>query len=162
MGVVMKQGDWIKLIVAVAGSQSAGVLGALFTMPAITTWYAALTRPDFSPPNWVFGPVWTTLYLLMGVAAFLVWRSGLQEKAVRVGLGFFVAQLFLNSLWSIFFFGLQSPGLAFGEIILLWLMIVMTIRYFAKVSKTAAWLMAPYILWVSFAAYLNYAIWMLN
>jgi len=158
----MNKRDWLKLGIAVIGSELAGIIGAVFTTSAIPTWYATLVRPDFSPPNWIFGPVWTTLYALMGVAAFLVWKRGLDRKDVRVALGTFVGQLILNTLWSIIFFGLQNPGAAFIEIMALWIMIVATIVTFSKISKTAAWLLVPYILWVSFAAYLNYSIWMLN
>lgn len=158
----MSKGDWVKLTVAVVGSEAAGIIGSVFTASSIPTWYATIVRPEFSPPNWIFGPVWTTLYALMGIAAFLVWRKGLDRKEVKVALGIFLLQLVLNSLWSIIFFGLQNPGAAFIEIIFLWLAIVATIIAFAKISKPAAWLLAPYILWVSFAAYLNYAIWALN
>lgn len=158
----MTKDNVLKLIVAIGLSEFAGIIGAVFTTPSISTWYANIVRPEFSPPNWVFGPVWTTLYALMGIAAFLVWKKGLGRKDVKVALGIFVGQLVLNSLWSIIFFGLQSPGAAFIEIMVLWLAIVATIVTFAKISKPAAWLLVPYILWVSFAAFLNYSIWMLN
>lgn len=158
----MRKGDWLKLIVAVVGSELAGIIGSIFTVSSIPTWYASLARPEFSPPNWIFAPVWTTLFALMGIAAFLVWRKGLHRKDVKVALGFFLGQLVLNSLWSIIFFGFQNPGAALIEIIFLWLAILVTIINFAKISKPAAWLLLPYILWVSFAAYLNYAIWTLN
>lgn len=153
---------WVILVGFIALSQGAGLVGSFFTAPAINNWYATLARPEFAPPNWVFGPVWTTLYLLMGVAAFLVWQKGTRRTEVRVALGIFLLQLVLNTLWSILFFGLQSPGGAFIEIIFLWLAIAATIGAFARVSKPAAWLLAPYIAWVSFAAYLNYALWVLN
>lgn len=152
----------LKLLIAILLSQAAGIIGSVFTMSAIPTWYAALARPELSPPNWVFGPVWTTLYVLMGIAAFLVWRRGLERRDVKIALAIFIGQLALNTLWSIIFFGLKNPGAAFIEIIFLWLAILATIIAFAKISKPAAWLLAPYILWVSFAAYLNFAIWRLN
>ncbi len=158
----MSRSNWLKLVVAVIGSELAGIIGAIFTTPSIPTWYATIVRPEFSPPNWIFGPVWTTLYALMGIAAFLVWKTGLNRKNAKIALGVFVGQLVLNSLWSVIFFGLQNPGAAFAEIIFLWLAIVATIVMFARISKPAAWLLVPYILWVSFAAYLNYSIWMLN
>ena len=152
----------IKLLFAVIISELAGVVGALFTTPSIQTWYATLVKPAFSPPNWIFGPVWVTLYLLMGIAAFLVWRKGFSHKTVKIALGVFVFQLVLNSLWSILFFGLHNPFLALVEIIVMWLAIVATMFTFYKVSKPAMYLLVPYILWVSFAAYLNYEIWKLN
>jgi len=150
-----------KIIIAIIVSQLAGIIGSIFTTPAIDGWYATLARPEFAPPNWVFGPVWTTLFVLMGIAAGLVWAKGLDRKDVRIALGVFAGQLVLNTLWSIIFFGLQSPGGAFIEVIFLWLSILASIILFARISKAAAWLMLPYILWVSFAAYLNYSIWML-
>ena len=143
-------------------AELAGIIGAVFTTPAIPTWYATLARPELSPPNWIFGPVWTTLFALMGIAAFLVWQKGIQRKEVKIALGIFIVQLILNTLWSIIFFGMQSPGAAFGEIIILWLAILATIITFAKISRIAAWLLVPYILWVTFAGYLNYFIWILN
>ena len=143
-------------------AQAAGLIGSIFTMPAIDSWYATLARPDFAPPNWIFAPVWTTLYVLMGVAAFLVWQKGLSKKEIKVALTIFGVQLVLNTLWSIIFFGLQSPLWAFIEIVFLWIAIVATIVAFARVSKLAAWLLVPYILWVSFAGYLNFMIFWLN
>lgn len=158
----MKPNNIIRLIIAVAVCELIGILGAVFTTPAIPGWYAGLVKPAFSPPSWVFAPAWTALYLLMGIAAFLVWKKGLDKKGVKSALGVFAIQLALNAIWSIIFFGLQNPGAAFADIIILWFAIVATIVVFARVSKTAAWLLAPYIAWVSFAAYLNYALWALN
>lgn len=152
----------LKLIVAIIISELAGIIGSLFTAPSIAGWYATLTKPALNPPSWIFGPVWTTLFALMGIAAFLVWKKGLDRKDVRIALSIFIGQLALNMLWSIIFFGSQSPEAAFVEIIFLWLAILATITVFAKISKPAAWLLLPYILWVSFAAYLNYSIWILN
>lgn len=140
----------------------AGIIGSIFTAPSIPTWYTTLVRPELSPPNWIFAPVWTTLFALMGVAAFLVWQKGLNRRDVKIALSIFIIQLILNTLWSIIFFGLQNPGVAFMEIIFLWLAILTTMITFAKISRVAAWLLVPYILWVSFAAYLNYSIWILN
>lgn len=151
-----------KLAIAIVVSLSAGIIGSFFTTPSIPTWYPTLVKPEFNPPSWVFGPVWTTLFILMGIAAYLIWREGLNRKDVKIALSIFIVQLILNTLWSIIFFAWQSPGGAFAEVIFLWLAIVATIIAFAKISKPAAWLLAPYILWVSFAAYLNYTIWMLN
>ncbi len=152
----------LKLIIAIVVSQLAGIIGSLFTAPAIAGWYTTLAKPTLNPPAWVFGPVWTTLFVLMGIAAFLVWKRGLDRRDVRIAVGMFLGQLVLNTLWSVIFFGLQSPGGALVEMVFLWLAILATIVVFAKISRPAAWLLAPYILWVSFAGYLNYAIWILN
>jgi benzodiazapine receptor len=154
--------NFFKLVIAIVVSELAGIIGSVFTISAIPTWYATLVKPALNPPAWVFGPVWTTLYALMGVATFLVWKKGWEKKEVKTALGIFGIQLVLNTLWSVIFFGLHSPGAALVDIIFLWLAILATIIAFAKISRPAAWLLVPYILWVSFAAYLNYAIWMLN
>lgn len=158
----MKINNTLKLIIAIVVSELAGIVGSVFTTPSIDGWYSTLVRPALNPPAWVFGPVWTTLFALMGIAAFLVWKKGLDRKDVRIALGIFIGQLVLNTLWSIIFFGLHSPGGALIEIIFLWLAILATIIAFAKISKPAAWLLVPYILWVSFAGYLNFSIWSLN
>ena len=166
----MRWNDFLKLVLAIAASEVAGIAGALFTAPAISSgWYAALVKPALNPPAWVFGPVWTTLYALMGVSLFLIWKQHsniLQNVGMlrmwKMGIAVFFVQLILNALWPALFFGLHSPRMAFVGIIFLWLAILLTIIAFAKISKPAAWLLAPYILWISFAAYLNYSIWMLN
>ncbi|MBY0110442.1 tryptophan-rich sensory protein [Patescibacteria group bacterium] len=142
-------------------SQLAGIIGSVFVMPAVDGWYLELTKPSFNPPSWLFGPVWTLLYTLMGIAAFLVWKKG-SGALRRTALTLFGAQLVANSLWSILFFALQSPGFAFLNIMILWVLIVATMVAFYRVSKVATLLMVPYILWVSFAAFLNYSIWILN
>lgn len=160
--ILMRLLDWGILGLFILGSQAAGLLGSFFTAPSIPTWYATLVRPELAPPNWVFAPVWTTLFFLMGIAAFLVWRAGWWRKDVRVALYVFLAQLVANTAWSIFFFGFQNPGLALVEIAVLWLLILATILFFARVSSIAAFLLIPYLLWVSFASYLNYMIWTLN
>ena len=154
--------DVLKLVIAVAVCQAAGLLGSLFTTPAIPVWYAVLHKPAFAPPNWVFGPVWIALFVLMAVAAFLVWRRGWGLASVRLGLGVFAVHLVLNVAWSACFFGLRSPGAGFAEIVVLWLAIVATMVAFGRVSRAATALLVPYILWVSFAAALNYRIFMLN
>lgn len=158
----MKINNTFKLIIAIVVSELAGIIGSVFTTPSIAGWYAGIVKPDINPPAWVFGPVWTTLFALIGIAAFLVWKKGLDRKDVKIALGIFLGQLVLNTLWSIIFFGLHSPGGALIEIIFLWLAILATIIAFAKISKPAAWLLLPYIFWVSFAGYLNYSIWQLN
>ncbi len=131
-------------------------------MPSITTWYAALRKPSFSPPNWLFGPVWITLYALMGISLYLVWKKGLKQKSIRTGLLFFGAQLFLNSLWSIIFFGMKNLLYAFVEILILWTTILITIYLFWKINRKASYLLIPYIIWVTFAALLNFSVWRLN
>ncbi len=158
----MKSGDIFRLIGAIAVSELVGIIGSLFTAPSVEGWYAALAKPSLNPPAWVFGPAWTALFALMGAAAFLIWKKGVGRRDVRIALGVFAGQLALNLAWSIVFFGWHSPGGALAEIAALWLAILATIIAFARISKPAAWLLAPYIAWVSFAAYLNYAIWSLN
>ena len=154
--------DILRLVVSIVISQLAGGLGAIFTTPAIPTWYASLNKPAFNPPNTVFFPVWTTLYTLMGIAAFLVWRKGLHERRVRVALVIFVIQLVLNLAWTIIFFGLYSLFGAVVAIVFLWIAIVINIVAFWRISKAAGALLIPYILWVSFAGLLNVSVWMLN
>lgn len=151
-----------KAVAAVLICEMAGIIGSFFTAPSITSWYSTLIKPALNPPAWVFGPVWTTLYALMGIAAFLVWKKGLDRRDVRIALGIFAVQLVLNTLWSIIFFSLHSPGGAFFEIVILWVAILATIISFYKISKPAAWLLLPYIAWASFAGYLNFMLWTLN
>ncbi len=139
----------------------AGAIGSIFTFPSIAGWYAGLNKPFFSPPNWVFGPVWTILYIVIGIAAYLVFMERKKRKTKRAMTAFAV-QLALNVLWSILFFGMHSPLLGLLCIIALWLSIAITIREFMKVSRTAGLLLIPYIAWVSFAAILNAAVFLLN
>jgi tryptophan-rich sensory protein len=134
----------------------------VFTTPAITTWYATLVKPNFVPPNWVFGAVWTLLYLLMGIALYLVWEKGFEKKEVREAIAVFGIQLFLNLLWSVLFFGLQSPLYGLIEIVILWVVILANIILFYRISRPAGLLLVPYLFWTSFAAVLNYSIWILN
>ena len=152
----------LKLVVSILVCQGAGVVGSLFTSPAIASWYATLEKPSFNPPNWIFAPVWTLLFLLMGIALYFVWNSEIESNKKRIAILIFAVQLVLNIFWSILFFGLQSPLYAFIEIIILWLAILLTIISFYKISKPAAELLLPYILWVSFAAVLNFSILILN
>ncbi len=158
----MKNKNFLKLIIALIVPQLFAIIGSLFTSSSVSGWYSLIEKPAFNPPNWVFAPVWTFLYLLMGIAAFLIWRRGLDKKEVRSALIIFLFQLTLNLFWSFLFFGLQNPGIAFTEIISLWFAILATILAFFQISKVAAVLLIPYILWVSFAAFLNYSIWNLN
>ena len=139
---------------------AAGGIGSFATISQIPTWYATLQKPAWTPPNWLFGPVWTTLYAMMAVAAWLVWRN--VASPLRRPLFLFWLQLALNTLWSYHFIAWESPGPAFAEIILLWLAIAATIAAFRTYSLPAALLLLPYLGWVSFASLLNFAIWRLN
>ncbi|MGD0779632.1 MAG: TspO/MBR family protein [Dehalococcoidales bacterium] len=154
--------DIVKLVVSIVACEGAGGIGAIFTTPAIRTWYKSLKKPSFTPPNSAFGPVWITLYLLMGVAVFLVWREGLSQEGVIVAFIVFWVQLILNILWSIIFFGLRSLLGGMVVIFLLWIAILVTIIMFFGVSSIAGGLLIPYIVWVSIAANLNIQIWRLN
>jgi benzodiazapine receptor len=157
-----KIGEILILFLSIIICQLAGFIGSIFTTPAIPNWYANINKPSFNPPNWVFAPVWTTLYLLMGIALFLVLRKGLSEKGIKTAFAVFVLQLVLNSLWSFLFFGLKSPLAAFIEIIFLLIAILISIILFFRISRVAGALLIPYIIWVSFASVLNFAIWQLN
>ncbi|MFN0069451.1 MAG: TspO/MBR family protein [Limisphaerales bacterium] len=148
----------VRLVAGLALCFSAAAFGAQF---GPGDWYAALRKPAWNPPNWLFGPVWTALYTMMGVAAWLVWRRG-GWGVQAVPLGLFLVQLALNAAWSGLFFGLRRPGLAFGEMIMLWAAILATAAAFRPVSATACWLLVPYLAWVSFAAALNFTLWRLN
>lgn len=155
----LPQPDYPKVIAMVIIAEAVGFLGAIFTAPAIATWYAALQKPFFTPPGWLFAPAWTILYVLMGVAAGTVWsKTGFRTKELK----FYWTQLFLNFLWSLTFFGLKLPGLALMEIALLWAFIWVTMQSFYPVCRKAFWLMVPYIIWVTFASLLNFGIIVLN
>ncbi|MFA6995067.1 MAG: TspO/MBR family protein [Patescibacteria group bacterium] len=158
----MKLQNFLKLLAAIFISLLAGAIGSLFTIPAISTWYATLAKPAFNPPNWVFAPVWTLLFILMGVSAFLIWREGLNNKNVRTALVLFIFQLIANIFWPMIFFGIHNTGLAFIEIISLWCAILATILAFYEISRISAYLLIPYIIWVTFAGFLNYSIWRLE
>jgi benzodiazapine receptor len=152
----------VRLLISIAACQCAGAIGSAFTIRAIPTWYATLQKPPFTPPNWLFAPAWITLYTLMGIAAFLVWRKGLDKPQTRTALVIFLIQLILNALWSVAFFGLESPLYGLIVIIALWIAILFTLLKFFRISMAAGILLVPYILWVSFAAALNTAIFTLN
>ncbi len=158
----MKIKNIVKLIVSIVICQLAGVIGSLFTIPSISIWYSTIQKPSFTPPNWLFAPVWITLFTLMGISLYLVWNKGLKNKEEKLSLFIFFVQLVLNSFWSILFFGLKSPFFAFIEIIILWIAIAVTIFKFYKISKYAGLILIPYIVWVSIALTLNYYVWMLN
>lgn len=143
--------DFLKLILSIGLCLGAGIIGSFFTFSAIPTWYVTLDKPSFSPPNWIFGPVWTLLYILMGISLYRVWTN---KKVPTV----FWVQLILNTLWSIIFFGMRNPTLALVDIAALWIAIVLTIKAFYEINKLAAYLLIPYLLWVSFAIILNLSI----
>lgn len=151
----------IALIVSIVIAQAAGFIGSIFTFSSIPTWYASLVKPSFAPPNWLFGPAWILLYTLMGTAAYLVWKKR-GMPGVKSALLFYGVHLALNALWSIIFFGMKSPGLAFVEIIILWVLILVVGLKFLKIERLAGLLFIPYIAWVTFAAILNFAVWRLN
>lgn len=151
-----------RLVCSVSVCLLTGFLGSIVSMDSVTTWYADLSRPSFTPPDWTFGLVWPILYIIMGISAFLIWNIGINKRPVRVALGLFVLQLILNGLWTPIFFGLHMIAFALVEIILLWVAILMTILAFKRISKLASLLLLPYILWVSFAVVLNAALWFLN
>ena len=152
----------LKLIISILICEGAGIIGSFFTTPTISTWYQTLNRPFFAPPNFLFAPVWIILYFLMGVSLYLVWEKGLDKKKVKHALLFFGLQLILNVSWSALFFGLRSPLDGLIAIVVLWCLILLTIIYFLKVSKTAGYLLFPYLAWVTFATLLNLAIYLLN
>ena len=137
-------------------------IGGLATSSSVGSWYVTLNKPSFNPPSAVFGPVWTALYILMALAAWRVWRSPAAEDKLRPALILYGVQLALNLAWSLIFFGLRRPDLAMIEIAVLLAAIVATTAAFARIDRPAAWMMAPYIAWVSFASVLNFAIWRLN
>jgi benzodiazapine receptor len=152
----------LKLLACLVLVFAAGGIGALATNRATTTWYQGLKKPSFNPPEWLFGPAWAVLYLLMAVAAFLVWRQGLGTAGVKLALAVFLVQIVLNALWSVLFFGLRSSLAGLVDIVFLWLAILATIVLFFRVSVAAGVILLPYIAWVSFAAILNAAILRLN
>ena len=158
----MKLKYGFKLLISIVACQCAGLIGSVFTTPAIPTWYATLQKPAFTPPNWLFAPAWTTLFLLMGISASIIWHRGLENRQVKAALMVFLIQLILNMLWSIAFFGLQSPISGVIIIVLLWAAILLTIIVFFKISRLAGSLLLPYIGWVTFAAILNVSISILN
>lgn len=152
----------LKLIISIVVCLAAGAIGSIFTADAIPGWYATLNKPSFNPPNWLFGPVWTTLYIMMGISLFLIWKEGTGNALVKPALTMFIAQLVLNLLWSIVFFGMQSISGGLVIIILLWIAIVFTIMRFYKISSIAGILLIPYLLWVTFASVLNFFFYRLN
>lgn len=154
--------SWLGAVVFVVICNAAGVIGALTTQTGDSTWYAQLEKPSFNPPGWVFGPVWTLLYTLMGIAVWRVWRRGRATPGVTPAVILFAVQLVLNAIWSPVFFGAERIDLALGVIGALWAVIVGTLVAFARVDRPAAWMLVPYLLWVSFATVLNASLLNLN
>lgn len=152
----------IKLIICILVCLAVGGISGYFTSTEIPTWYSTINKPSFNPPNWIFGPVWTTLYILMGISFWLIWKSDVSTEVKNKAMLFFAIQLVLNFFWSIIFFSFHQTGFAFIEIIVMWIFILLSILSFYPISKTAAYLLIPYLLWVSFASVLNFAIWKLN
>lgn len=152
----------VKFIVSLIFPLVAGFIGSIFTTPAINSWYTTLIKPSFNPPSWIFGPVWTLLYVLMGISFYLVWKSDVDKNKKRIAMVMFFGHLILNTLWSIIFFGLNNPFFAFIEIVILWISILITAFLFFHIKKIAGILFIPYIIWVSFASVLNFSIWQLN
>lgn len=177
--------NFSKLLSAIAISEAAGAIGAIATAQSVKTWYATLAKPALNPPSWFFGPAWTTLFLLMSIALYLVWQNNwhvVRQLRMRTkkawnpiserlwsgdwqklnAIGIFAVQYILNIAWSFVFFGAERPDIAFFVLLALWFAIIHVIANFYRISRAAAWLLVPYLLWVTFAGYLNYAIWMLN
>jgi tryptophan-rich sensory protein len=151
-----------KLIISILIVFVAGSIGTLATTSELTTWYAALAKPNWTPPNWVFGPIWSTLYILMGIALFMVWKQGLERDDVKFAILIFAVQLVLNTLWSLVFFGMHAIFGGFILILILWIAIFANIIVFYIITKPAGLLLIPYLLWVSIASYLNYSVYLLN
>ncbi len=151
-----------KFVISVSVPVILGGVSGLFNVSAIDGWYQTINKPSWNPPSWIFGPVWTTLYVMMGIALYLVWKAEASSILKKTAITLFVIQFILNFFWSFIFFYQQEMGWALVEIIVMWVFILLTIFAFANVSKTAAWLLVPYICWVSFATILNYTLWHLN
>ena len=158
----MKKGLGIKVIISLAVTFSAPVIASLVSNPGASDWYSNLDKPSFTPPGWIFGPVWTVLYTLMAASTVIVWQKGLASAEVRMALIHYLVQLFLNALWTPLFFGFEMPLLAFIDIVLLWAAIILTVLAFLRVSRYAGFLMVPYLVWTTFAAVLNFSLWFLN
>jgi len=154
--------DLVSLLIAVFIPQAVGAEAGIATSSSVSTWYPTLAKPPWNPPNWLFGPVWILLYLLMGVAVWLVWRRGIDAPGVRGALILFGAQLLFNLAWSFVFFGLRRVGWGLVEIVATWALILATLVAFYRLRPLAGWLLVPYQLWVTFASALNAAIWWLN
>jgi tryptophan-rich sensory protein len=154
--------NWVKLVISVGLPIGVGAIAGLFTTPEISGWFQTIDKPTWQPPNWVFGPVWTVLYVMMGIAFYLVWKKEAPKGTKRMAITLWLIQLVFNFFWSFIFFKQHQIDWALAEILILWFFILLTIIYFSRISKLAAWLMVPYICWVSFASLLTYSIYELN
>ena len=158
----MDRKDAARLVSAIALCELVGALGSAFAITSIATWYAGLAKPAFTPPGWVFGPVWTALYLLMGVALYLVWSASAKTRVAKPAFKAFGLQLSLNFLWSLLFFGLRSPLYGLIDIAFLWVAVLVTAVRFYRISRSAGALLVPYLLWVTLASLLNLYVFLLN
>ncbi len=154
--------DWLLLGASLGLTFIAAAIGGVVTARPVQTWYRTIRKPAWNPPDWLFGPVWTILYILMGIALWRVWRMGWDEVAVRLAVFLFLIQLVLNVLWSVIFFGQRQLGQGVVEIVVLWLFLLATTIAFFGLQPLAGWLLVPYIAWVSFAGFLNFTVWRLN
>jgi translocator protein len=154
--------NWVRLLIAILLPLIVGAVAGMFTASEITGWFQTIEKPTWQPPNWLFGPVWTVLYLMMGIAFYLVWKKQAPKGIKRMAITLWIIQLVFNFLWSFIFFKKHQLDWALGEILVLWFFILLTILFFARISKLAAWLMVPYISWVTFASLLTFAIYELN
>jgi tryptophan-rich sensory protein len=152
----------LKLIISIVICQLAGVIGTIFTYDSIPGWYMTLNKPAMNPPNWLFGPVWIALYLMMGISLFIIWKEDLKNKEIKSAFIIFIVQLVFNTAWSIVFFGARSITGGLVVIVILWILILLTILRFMKIARVAGILLIPYLLWVSYATYLNFSIYKLN
>ena len=152
----------LRIVISIGFCLVAGFIGSIATQSTVTTWYSTIAKPSFNPPNWLFAPVWTTLYVLMGIATGLVWDKGVYHKWVKTALYHFGFQLLLNMAWSLVFFGLNEIFGALLIVLSLFVLLLFTFKWFKVVNKTAAYLLIPYIFWVGFASILNFSIWKLN
>jgi len=158
----VKKKTFLKILISVIICLGVGFMSSIATQTGVDGWYKTIVKPSFNPPNYIFGPVWTVLYIMMGIAAGLVWSRGTHHIWVKTALYHFVFQLLFNALWSLVFFGLEKPFWALVVILILFVLILLTIKWFKVVNKTAAYLLIPYALWVLFATVLNFEIWRLN
>ncbi|PIQ73373.1 TspO protein [Candidatus Roizmanbacteria bacterium CG11_big_fil_rev_8_21_14_0_20_36_8] len=158
----MKIKSFKLLVISIFLSQLAGIIGSVGTVSSISSWYTYLVKPSFNPPNFIFGPVWTLLYTLMGIALYFVWVKGYKKQKVKTAVNLFIIHLGINTLWSLVFFGARNLGAALIIILILWAMIAYLIKLFWKIDSRSSYLLIPYLLWVSFATILNYSIWSLN
>jgi benzodiazapine receptor len=154
--------NYFRLLGCIFLCEGIGIVAGVFTAASVRTWYLTLQKPPFNPPSWVFGPTWTVLYLLMGIALYTIWQTAEGIPEARLAFIMFFVQLVLNALWSFVFFGLRSPLWGFVDIVALWVLILLTIVLFWRISHAAAYLMVPYFFWVTFAGILNFSIWRLN